>query len=137
MAERHVVSALKRKYGLLKGELQYTAPVDPEPLMRDIGHVGAVILMFSPTEVLTAIRPIRPHKGWRGRWTRRALGILRTERRAMTARALARRLLAAEGIPPTTEAISCAECALHATLGRLEGLGIVRVPGAPKRWRVE
>jgi len=128
MAERHVVSALKRKYGLLKGELQYTAPVDPEPLMRDIGHVGAVILMFSPTEVLTAIRPIRP---------RRALGILRTERRAMTARALARRLLAAEGIPPTTEAISCAECALHATLGRLEGLGIVRVPGAPKRWRVE
>lgn len=53
----------------------------------------------------------------------------------MTGRSLARAVLAAEGVAVTPDTLSSVECSLHSTLGRLEGRGIVREDGEPKKWK--
>ncbi len=132
----HVVTALRRKYAELKGELKYAAALDTGPLVLAINQVGCVLRMFSPDEDLTAIAPVRPYAHDRRAWARTALDILRTANRPMTARELARRVLAATGAAPTPDTLSSVECSLHAVLGRLEGRGVVREDGEPKRWLV-
>jgi hypothetical protein len=136
MAETHVVAALKRKYAELKGELKYAPQLDTESLVLSIRQVGCVLRMFSPAEDLTAIKPCRPYKPQRHQWSRRALDILREASRPMTARELARAALAAEGVAPEPDVLMSVECSLHAVLGRLEGRGLRRELGEPKRWRV-
>ena len=98
MAERHVVFALRRKYAELKGVLKFDPTADSYATVEAIRHVGCTLRMFSPAEDLTAIRPRRPYKAQRHTWARTALDILRREGRPMTARALARRALEAEGV---------------------------------------
>jgi hypothetical protein len=136
MAERHVVFALRRKYAELKGVLKFDPTADPYATVKAINEVGCVLRMFSPTEDLTAIRPRRPYRPQRHTWARTALDILRREGRPMTARSLARCVLEAEGAEPTPAVLMSVECSLHAVLGRLEGRGVVREGGTPKRWRV-
>ncbi len=83
---------------------------------------------------MNAIKPIRPYKGARRSWSRAALDILRREGVPMAPRELARRVIAQEG---GTEAdLPSVECSLHAVLGRLEGQGVIRAEGSPKRWGV-
>jgi hypothetical protein len=136
MAEPHVVSALKRKYAELKGELKFAPPPDTEPLVLAIRQVGCVLRMFSPDEDLTAIKPVRAYAGERHSWARTALDILRETGRPMSARELGRAVLAARGVPCRDRTLVSVECSLHAVLGRLEGRGIVREDGSPKRWRI-
>ncbi len=137
MAERHVVFALRRKYAELKGVLKFDPTADPYATVKAINEVGCVLRMFNPGEDLSAVRPRRPYKPGRSHsWTRTALDILRREGRPITGRALARGVLTAEGVPVTPAVLMSVECSLHATLGRLEGRGIVREDGEPKRWRV-
>jgi hypothetical protein len=137
MAERHVVFALRRKYAELKGLLKYEAPAQPETLIFDLHQVGNVLRMFSPTEDLAAIPARRPYKPGRSHsWTRTALDVLRREGRPMSGRALARAVMIAEGLEPKLPVLSSVECSLHSTLARLEGRGIVREEGEPKRWRI-
>ena len=137
MAERHVVFALRRKYAQLKGVLKFDPTADPYATVKAINEVGCVLRMFSPGEDLSAVRPRRPYKPQRHTWARTALDILRREGRCMTARSLARRVLEAEGIAPTPDVLMSVECSLHAVLERLEGRGVTRMDGAPKRWAVQ
>ena len=137
MAESHVVFALRRKYAELKGVLKYDPTADPEATVLACNQVGCVLRMFAPGEDLTAIRPVRPYKGERDHWSRTALDILRRSGEPMTARALARRVLDAKSVEPSPDVLMSVECSLHAVLERLEGRGVRRLAGEPKRWIVE
>ena len=133
MAERHVVFALRRKYAELKGVLKFDPTADPFATVKAINEVGCVLRMFNPGEDLSAVRPRRPYKPGRSHsWTRTGLDILRREGRPMTGRALAKRVLATEGVEPKADVLMSVECSLHATLGRMEG--VWRSPGS---WRAE
>ena len=120
------MSALRRKYGELKG---FSAT-------GDMANVAATLRLFSPNEDLDAIPAIRPYRQARTRWSRTAISMLRCAGEPMTARALARRVLADRGEPQTLYNLQRVECSLHAVLERLEGRGIVRVSDAPKRWNI-
>ena len=135
MAESHVLFALKRRYGQTLGVL-HVAHADRIRLMADLAHLAAVIRIFAPGEDVTAIKPIRPYRAHRSRWSRTALSILRVENAPITARALARRVLQAHGVPLVRPNLQRVECSLHAVLERLEGHGVTRAPGLPKRWSV-
>jgi hypothetical protein len=135
MAQSPVVYALRRKYADLKGVLKYRAPDDPEALILDIRHVGCVLRMFSPDEDLSAIRPIRPMRKRPRRWSRVAFTIMRREQRPMTVRELAHRVAAEKGAG--FKDIPGIDAALCSLMERLEGRGVVRVAGEPKRWRCE
>jgi hypothetical protein len=134
MAERHVTAALRRKYAELKGILKFRPEMDAEPTLEALRHVAAVLRMFAPAEDLAAIKPVRPYKPDRSLWTRSALDMLRTADRPLTAREIALRLIAA-GVGERAD-LSSIECSLHASLARIEGRGLERLEGAPKRWRV-
>ncbi len=131
MAETHVLSALKRQYGKTLGLIRAG-----EACGDDLAHLIAVIAMFNPDEDLTAIKPVRPYPADRGRWTVDALDLLKHEGVAMSARAVARRLLTERGMVHSLPNLQRAECTLHVVLGRLEGRGVVRENREPKRWRL-
>jgi hypothetical protein len=132
-----VITGLRRKYAELKGEL-LTLPTLPfqesEDCITALRQVGVVLRMFAPNEDLTAIKPKRPYRPHRRSWSRTAVDMLRRAGTPLTARELARRIMVAEGLPMSE--VSTIECSLHATLGRMEGNGLVRAPGEPKRWSV-
>lgn len=139
MGKTFVITGLRRKYAELKGELA-TLPTLPfeesENCMTALRQVGVVLRMFAPNENLSAIPPIRPSKG-RGRaWTREALDILRRNRRPLTAREIARQIVAQRRLAADPQTVSSIECSLHATLARLEGRGVEKADGAPKRWAI-
>lgn len=131
MAETHVLFALKAKYARLSGAI-----AAGHDRADDLAHVAAVIHMFNPAEDLSAIRPIRPYPESRDRWRRPALALLREANEPMTARDIAKRLLAAQGLPMTFKNLQRIECSMHVILDRLGYIGVVREPGRPKRWRV-
>jgi hypothetical protein len=131
MAENQLLFGLKRQYGKTLGLIEAG-----EDRAEDLAHLAAVIRMFKPAEDLSEIAPIRPYPENRDRWNRDALAILRRENAPMTARALARRILAARGVPLTRRNLQRVECSLHAVLGRLEGRGVVRETTQPKRWAI-
>ena len=135
MAESHALFALKRRYGRTLGVL-HVAHADRIRLMADLAHLAAVIRMFAPGEDVTAIKLIRPYRPNRSKWSRTALSILRVENGPITARALARRVLQARGVPLVRANLQRVECSLHAVLERLEGHGVIRADGSPKRWSV-
>jgi hypothetical protein len=134
MADSPVVYALRRKYADLKGVLKYRAPDDVADLVLSIRQVGCVLRMFSPDEDLTAIKPIRPMRKRPRKWSRVALSIMRRDHRPMTIRELAHRVAAEKGAGP--EDIPTIDAALCSLMERLEGHGVVRMAGEPKRWRV-
>ena len=136
MAESHVVFALRRKYAELKGILKYDPTADLEATVRACSQVGCVLRMFNPGEDLSAVRAVRPYKGERHQWSRTALDILRRSNQPMTVRALARGVLEAQGVEATPDVLMSVECSLHAVLERLEGRGVIRMAGGPKRWHV-
>ena len=132
MAENQLIFGLKRQYAKTLGLIEAG-----EDGANDLDHLAAVILMFKPDENLAAIKPVRPYRENRERWSRTALTILRREGQPMTARALARRVLAHHGVPLIRANLQRVECSLHAVLERLEGRGVIRAEDAPKRWRVD
>jgi hypothetical protein len=134
MAERHVVTALRRKYAELKGVLKHLPEQDPEPTLIALRQVGCVLRMFSPTEDLSAVAPVRPHKPDRARlWTRSAMDVLRVASAPLTTRQIARRVAEAHEVHDDATLFSI-ECSLHATLPRRPW--VKRLDGSPKRWRV-
>lgn len=138
MAEAHVVSALKRKYAYLKGDLAEIVTWDPpEKVMHDLAMVGAVLHMFDPSADLAAIKPRRAYRQDRQKWARLAVTILKVDARPMSPRALARRIICYRRMDHgNARLVSRIECALHATLAAWEGHGIERVCDHPKRWAV-
>jgi hypothetical protein len=132
MAESHVLSALKRQYALALGFVEAG-----EDRAADLEHLAAVIGMFSPDEDLGAIRPIRPYRANRDRWLADALAVLRQCGEPMTPRALARRILSDRGVALTRAKLQPVEVSLHFCFERLEGRGLERMVGPPKRWRVQ
>jgi len=132
----YLTGALRRKYGQLLGEARDLF-ADRARIKADLEHVGAVLRMFDPDVDLTTIKPIRPYREKRQRWSRDALAVLRKANEPMTARALANRVLTGRGVPLTVPNQQRVECSLHAVLERLEGRGVVRASEHPKRWAIE
>ena len=132
MAENQLLCGLKRRYGQTLG---FIARGDDRT--EDLAHLAAVILMFQPAADLAAIKPIRPYCPTRTKHLSAALAILRQEGRPMTARALAKRVLEARGVPLVRRNIKRVECSFYVTLAALEGQGVTLVPGEPKRWAIE
>ena len=131
MAENQLIIGLKRQYGKTLGFI-----AAGEDRADDLAALARVIRMFAPDADLALIKPIRPYRQHRTKYLRDALGIMRRENGPITPRALAKRILAARGVRLTPANIARAECSLHAVLERLEGSGVVREAGEPKRWRV-
>jgi hypothetical protein len=129
----YMLSGLRREYAQALGRAVAGDPA----ATGDIEHLGAVILLVEPWADLGAIKPVRPYRAERAHWLREALDILRSSPEPMTARAVAKRLLQARGEALCRTNLQRAECALHSTLERLEGRGVVRTGDAPKRWRIE
>lgn len=126
----YVLTGLRRRYALTLGAIR--SGVDRA---QDLAHLGAVITMFNPGEDLSAIVAVRPHRPDRGHWVAKALTVLRTANAPLSAREIARRIMAADGIPPTDhKRLKSIECSLYATLGALEGDEVIAVVGRPKRW---
>jgi len=121
--EAYIVTALRRKYAELKGRDDTEA----------MAYVGATLTLFKPGEDLAAIKPIRPYRPARSKYMRDAMGVLRTANEPMTARAIARRVLEARGVPLVRKNLQRVECSLHAVLERLESAGVVRCGDEPKR----
>lgn len=132
MAENQLIFGLKRRYAQTLGLI-----AAGQDRTDDLAHLGAVIIMFNPAANLGAIEPIRPYRPNRVRWSRTALSILRGQNAPMTARALAKCVLTARGVPLVRANLKRVECSLHAVLARLESNGVVRAWGSPKRWRLE
>jgi hypothetical protein len=126
---------LRRKYGQLKGRA--TQPdADLALIVRDLEHVGAVLLMFDAAADLDAIPAIRPYKPHRGRWSRDAMKVLREANGSLTVAELAKRVAmlrdVSDGDEQTRQSIICS---LHAVLRRLERRGFVVVTRErPMRW---
>lgn len=136
MADRHVVTALRRKYAELKGVVRFFAVNDIETAEVDLLRVGKVLLMFSPGDDLSAIPAIRPYVGKRGHWTRRALGVLRTTGKALTTFELADRIIADAWLSETDTSLKRSiASALGKSLQTYEGAGIERASEGPRRWR--
>lgn len=123
---------LKRQYARTLGLI-----AGGEDRAEDLAHLAAVIRMFKPGEDLAAIQAVRPYRPNRSKWSREALGILREANAPMAPRELAHRVLGARGVARTRANLQRVECSLHAVLERLEGRGVVRAEGSPKRWSVE
>lgn len=139
MAESHVVIALRKKYARTIGKL-LVHEGDPIRLTADATHLAAALLIFKPDENVAAIKPVRPHANHRGEnvgtWARMALDILRQAKRPMTTREIANKIAHARDVKGY-HGTNSIECALHLTLERRIGVGIVRLEGSPKRWAVE
>jgi hypothetical protein len=127
MADNQLICGLRKQYARTLGLI-----AAGEDRAEDLEHLAAVIRMFRPDENLSRIKPVRPYKPQRRSWTRTALDTLRREGRPLTARELAHKVLSIEGGEP--DDLFSIEASLHATLGRLEGDGVVRVSSDPKRW---
>ena len=128
----HVITGLRRKYAELLGLLKFRPDQDPDATLDAIRHIGESLLMFSPNEDMAAIKPVRPYKTDRRRWLRLALAVLRKADKPLTARAIARQIIA-DG-HATAADLASIECGLYATLAGLEGIGIEVSGDAPKRW---
>jgi hypothetical protein len=129
----YMLAGLRREFAQALGRAAGGDPSAP----GDLVHLGAVILLVEPWADLAAIAPVRPYRESRASWLVDALTILRTEGEPMTARAIAKRLLQARSEKLCRTNLQRAECSLHAALERLEGRGIKRASGSPKRWFVE
>ena len=129
----YLIMALRRKYGQTLGAMVQGADAELE---ADLAALGRVLTLFRPGEDPAAIKPIRPYKPERTKHTRAALAVLRRAGEPMTARAVARAVLEARGIPLVRAELQRVECSLHAVLEGLEGRGIVRHGDNPKRWGI-
>jgi len=130
-----VVIGLRRKYAELKGRIRYTADCWDEPTFDALRQVGLVLRLFSPSEDLSAIKPLRPYKGARAKhWTRTALDVLRAASEPLTGREIARRVAKAHGVTDR-ETLASIEASLHLTLPKR--VGVVMFGTKPKRWSLD
>jgi hypothetical protein len=132
--EAYVVTALRRKLAELKGCAAHGDNEAPAA----IEHVAATLRLFNPAEDLNAVGAVGPYRAARQRWMVTALDIMRRAERPLTGREIARMVMEARRIDPRDRRqLKSIECGLHAVLERLDGNGIVRVEGKPKRWRIK
>lgn len=129
MADPQVIHALRRRYRELIGR-----GGSPE----DVAHVAAVLLIFRPGEDLSALARLRPYsragRNSRRTWVRGALDVLRTANGPMTAREIAERLIADQGLPLTTALrINVVNSLL---IGLTKKPGVVCHPGRPRQWHI-
>jgi hypothetical protein len=140
MADPHVLTALRRKYAEIAGEIR-GCHARESALESDLAVVGATILLFRADENLEAIFPVRPRPevGWTsgGVWARTALDILRTAGRPLTMREIAEGVMDACNIPNDDgRALKAVQCALYEPIRRRVGDVLTLHPGKPMRWSV-
>ena len=140
MADPHVLTALRRKYAQLAGEIR-GCHARASALEADLAMVGATIRMFRANENLEAIFPIRPpaEPRWNhsGVWARNALDVLRTADHPLTMRELLEGVMGACNIPPDEgRALKAVQCARYEPIRRRVGDVLTLHPGKPMRWSV-
>jgi hypothetical protein len=137
MAETHVITALNRKYGELKGHLDRHSS-EAKKLRKSMAHVEATIRLFRDDYDVSAIAPIMPNKAirWRsnGYGIRLAIQAMKEADKPLTTHELAVLALERAGIPYDLQTARDVSCSLRQSLQRRVGNGVVVVDGFPKRW---
>jgi hypothetical protein len=140
MADPHVLTALRRKYAQLAGELRgcHARAADLE---NDLAQVAATIRMFRADEDVDAIFPLRhrpePHWSHGAVWARTALDVLRTATKPLTMREIALGVMEACSIPADDgRAIKAVQCALYEPLRNRVGDALTLHRDRPMRWSV-
>lgn len=139
MAETHVISALNRKYGELKGHLDRHSN-DARKLRKSMAHVEATIRLFRDDYDVSAIAPIIPNKSvrWRskGYGIRVATQVMRDANKPLTTHEIAVATMERAGIAYDLETARDVACSLRQSLKRRVDKGVVVVDGFPKRWAI-
>lgn len=134
----NVISGLVRKYARMLGRLRVAdTATESDAMWTEMAHMEAVIRIFDPSIDPWNIRPVRHSRSGRSRYLRDAITILRQVGEPMSARDLARCILADRGIRFIRPALEAIACPLHQGLGRMEGLGLVRLSRTPRRWMMD
>jgi hypothetical protein len=137
MAETHVISALNRKYGELKGHLDRHSK-EARKLRKIMAHVEATIRLFRDDYDVSGIAPIIPNKAvrWRskGYGIRLAIEVMREAGKPLTTHELALLTMERAGIAYDLDTARDVACSLRQSLKRRVGKGVVVVDGYPTRW---
>ena len=129
MAESHVVSGLVAKRGELAGEVEHHRR-ELRRLADALGHVEATIRLFDPGYELGAV-PARK-RGSRRQWfgpgecQRLVLEVLRDAVEPLSGRALAREVMARQGLEDSRDVLAVVQKTALAVLRRLVAKGVVR-----------
>jgi hypothetical protein len=140
MSDEHVVSALVRKYGEIKGKL-IAAEKHSRKLRADLGHLDAVLKLFRTnyeTAAIIATRPKRPIRwGKRGQGWRTAIDVLRRADSPMTAREIGLQVARKLGVETKGEPLRYLVTSIGDSLQRATKKGIARRIGDyPRRWEI-
>ena len=137
MAETHVITALNRKYGELKGHLDRHSN-EARKLRKSMAHVEATIRLFRDDYDVSAIAPIIPNKAirWRskGYGIRLATEVMREAGKPLTTHELALLTMERAGLVYDLQTARDVTCSLRQSLKRRVGNGVVVVDGLPTRW---
>ena len=140
MADPHVLTALRRKYAELAGELRgcHARAADLE---NALAQVAATIRMFRADEDVDAIFPLRPYRtlkpGSGSAWVRAALDVLRTAEEPLGAHEIALRIIAAKRLAYSPALARNIRTSVRIAMKHREGVTVRREPGSPMRWSVE
>ena len=140
MENEHVVSALIRKYGEIKGQLK-ASEKHSRKLRANLGHLDAVLKLFRSdyeTAKIIAKRPKRPIRwGKRGQGWRTALEILRHAQAPMSARELGLQIASKLGVEREGEPLRYLVTSIADSLQRAAKKGIItQIGGHPRRWEI-
>ena len=140
MAEKHVITALNRKYAELKGQADRHSN-EARKLRKSMAHVEATIRLFREDYDVSAIAPVMPNKAirWRsnGYGIRLAIQALKEADKPLTTHEVAVLVIERAGIPYDLQTARDVGCSLRQSLKRRVGKGVVIVDGFPKRWALE
>lgn len=139
MADPHVLTALRRKYGVILGELRHTEK-NATRLKADLLHVAAVIHLFRQDENVQAIKPINPQaqRVVKGRiWATTAREVMRAATEPMTAHDIAGKVADLCGVDPAgRKARRDIQCSVHVMLRNDMESTVTRYGGKPARWSI-
>ena len=137
MAETHVITALNRKYGELKGHLDRHSN-EARKLRKSMAHVEATIRLFRDAYDVSAIAPVMPNKAirWRskGYGIRLATEAMREAGKPLTTHELALLTMERAGLVYDLQTARDVAASLRQSLKRRVGKGVVKVDGYPTRW---
>lgn len=139
MAEPHVITALNRKYGELKGHLDRHSN-EARKLRKSMAHVEATIRLFRDDYDVSAIAPIIPNKAIR--WRSKGYGIriateaMRAAGKPLTTHELALLTMERAGLIYDIQTARDVACSLRQSLTRRVGKGVALVDGFPTRWKL-
>ena len=138
MAEKHVLTALNRKYAELKGQADRHSS-EARKLRKSMAHVEATIRLFRADYDVSDIAPVIPNKAirWRskGYGIRLAIQAMQEAGKPLTTQELAVATMERAGIAYDLDTARDVAASLRQSLQRRVGKGVVAVDGRPMRWQ--